>query len=183
MERARQRLCADGWCQDVLALFLFEEGGILQDIIHQLKYGGWTSPGIALGMRLGDRLGTDRLRGNVAGIIPVPLHRTKKRERGYNQAGLIAAGLSRVTGLPVRASFLRRVRFTQSQTRLTAAERRLNVADAFEVPRELRAEVEEKTFLLVDDVLTTGATTVSAAKALVSAGARAPVACVVALAE
>ena len=113
----------------------------------------------------------------------MPLHPTKKRERGYNQSEFIAVGLSRISGIPVCATQLRRVRFTVSQTRLSAAERRLNVADAFEVPRRFHPAVKGKRFLLVDDVITTGATTVAAAKALVSAGTLSPVACAVALAE
>jgi len=180
--QAQHRLCAEGPCESIVAPFLFEEGGILQHIIHRLKYDGGTSAGVALGTRLGERLIATGS-GECSGIIPVPLHPTKKRERGYNQSEFIAAGLSRITGFPVYATHLRRVRFTLSQTRLSAVERRLNVADAFEVPYRFYPAVNGKRFLLVDDVITTGATTAAAAKALVSAGALSPVACAVALAE
>jgi len=183
LHQARQRLCSEGSCHGVIADFVFEEDGTLQQIIHLLKYGGMTSIGVALGRRLGNRLKAELLPTAIDGILPIPLHRTKERERGYNQAGFIAEGISSSTGFPVRNSLLRRRRFTVTQTRLTAEERRLNVADAFEVPLSSRSSVHEKRFLLVDDVITTGATTEAAAWALVSAGALAPVVCPVALAK
>jgi ComF family protein len=148
-----------------------------------LKYGGRVSSGLALGRKLGEHL-CERSRLDIlSGVVPVPLHRTKERERGFNQSEVIARGLAEVTGLPVCRENLRRTRFTVSQTRLSAAERHLNVGDAFEVPRQSRILTEGKRFLLVDDVITTGATTAAAASALISAGSLPPVACAVALAH
>ena len=155
----------------------------MQTILHRLKYDGGTSAGIALGTQLGECLVRATPTPGCSAIIPVPLHRTKTRERGYNQSAFIAAGAARVTGLPVSPALLRRTRFTVSQTKLSAVERRANVSDAFEVPRRHVSAVAGRRFLLVDDAITTGATTAAAARALVEAGALPPVAGAVALAE
>jgi len=183
LHQATERLCVHGSCSAVVADCVFEEDGALQQIIHMLKYGGMTSLGIALGKRLGHRLEADFTHAAINGIIPIPLHRTKERERGYNQAVLIARGVSSSTGIPLLNSLLRRRKFTVTQTRLTAEERRRNVEGAFVVNISSYTSVRGKRFVLVDDVITTGATTEAAARVLVAAGALPPVACAVALAE
>ncbi len=183
LHQAWQRLCTEGSCHAVVADAVFEEGGTLQQIIHRLKYDGMTSIGIALGERLGRRLISGSFFPAIDGILPIPLHRTKERDRGYNQAKYIAVGISRSTGIPLRDDLLRRRKFTVTQTQLNAEGRRLNVAGAFAVPSSAKCHVQEKRFVLVDDVLTTGATTEAAARALVSAGAVGPIVCAVALAE
>ena len=102
-------------------------------------------------------------------IIPVPLHPRKSRERGFNQSGLLAAGLSRRTGINLSRGGLIRTRYTGTQTRLSRKERRENVRGAFRVTG--RAGFERKTLLLIDDVYTTGATVSECARALMKAGA------------
>ncbi|MBM4142492.1 MAG: ComF family protein [Lentisphaerae bacterium] len=99
----------------------------------------------------------------------VPLHRLKERERTYNQAGLLARALSRLNGFPPVANCLRRVRPTPTQTGLSAFQRRANVRDAFRVtmPEWIRG----RTVLLIDDVMTTGATVNECARVLRKAGA------------
>jgi ComF family protein len=101
-------------------------------------------------------------------IVPVPLHPRRLRERGYNQATLLAQVLGRRMERPVRAKAVERVRNTRSQMRLDAAERRSNVAGAF---RSLDDRVSGRRILLIDDVCTTGATLDACAKALQEAGA------------
>lgn len=110
----------------------------------------------------------------------VPLHADRVAERGFNQAGLLAEGLSRLSGTPVCTS-LTRVRNTPSQTDLSARQRRRNVADAFAVadPRGIKNSV----VVLVDDVATTGATLRECARTLLRAGAREVRAITVARAE
>lgn len=102
-------------------------------------------------------------------LCPVPLHGVRARSRGFNQAALLAAGLARRLRLPCATRVVRRVRFTRTQTHLTASERLSNVAGAFSVRRP--AAVRGKRWLLVDDVMTTGATVDACAAALLDAGA------------
>jgi len=110
-----------------------------------------------------------RLLTRAAVMVPVPLHPARKRERGYNQAELLAGELARRSGLEVVADALVRRRDTRSQTGLSAAGRRQNVRGAFVVRR--RGRVAGRVVVLVDDVVTTGATAMACARALSEAGA------------
>lgn len=141
--------------------------GVLRRLIALLKYaevrplarplGGW----LALLPHMYPELsGADR-------IIPVPLHRQRERQRGFNQAALLASELSRWSGLPVDAASLQRVKDTPSQTGLTRRQREENVRGAFAVNTKL----DTARILLVDDVCTTGATVDACARALKRAGA------------
>jgi ComF family protein len=103
-------------------------------------------------------------------VFPVPLSRRRLRERGYNQAALFALPLALGLNVPYRPKALRRVRHTRSQVDLSWGERRENVSGAFAASSD---DVSGKTILLVDDVITTGATLNACASALLSAGARA----------
>jgi ComF family protein len=168
---------------NLISLFHFEKEGTLQSIIHQLKYDGITSLGVELGRKLGEKLRDEFVGVHVDGVIPVPLHPTKLRERGYNQSGYIARGICEVTGIPVHADVLKRHKYTSSQTQLTAVERKENVGDAFTLHRRAKSDVESKAFLIVDDVITTGATIEACAEVLMKSDARSVVAGSVAIAE
>ena len=136
--------------------------GALRAIVHSLKYDGRRSLAPRLAALMRER-GADVLAG-AACVVPVPLHRSRRRRRGFNQA----ADLARSLGLPVRRA-LRRTRATESQTGLPAARRHKNVRDAFAVTpasRRLRGAV----VVLVDDVCTTGATLEACARSLKAAG-------------
>lgn len=104
-------------------------------------------------------------------IVPVPLHRWRLLSRRYNQAAEMARPLGRLTGLPVEPDALARVRRTESQGGKSAGGRRRNVAGAFTVPPSRRLRIEGRRVLLIDDVLTTGATAHACARALKAAGA------------
>ena len=102
-------------------------------------------------------------------LVPIPLYPAKEREREFNQAERLAKRLSRALGIPVDSSCVRRVRATESQTRLSREERHQNMHKAFEAKRG--AGLEGQRLVLIDDVMTTGATTSACAKALRKAGA------------
>jgi ComF family protein len=167
---------------DFVAAWYFERDGPLRALMHRLKYGGMTSIGVEFGRVLGERIREAGL-GESDVVIPLPLHESRRRERGFNQCEHIARGVSAVTGRPLRAGLLRRTRFTPSQTRLGPGERRENVRDAFALRRHALREIAGRSVLLVDDVVTTGATMRSCAGVLHRAGARAVIACAVAIAR
>lgn len=141
------------------------EGGLRQ-LIHLLKYGGIESLARPLAARLATLLPEA---GPVDLIVPAPLHWRRRWKRGFNQSELVARELSRLTGVPLEARGLRRRRDTGSQTGLTRRQRRLNVQGALVAGR--RAALAGKSIVLVDDVITTGATVGACAQALKRAGA------------
>jgi ComF family protein len=143
---------------------LFE--GPLQKAIHQLKYRNDYILADTLAVRLA-MVGPDPVAPGTL-VVPVPLAVERLRERGYNQAGLLARAFAELRGLRWAPSAARRVRHTASQVGLSAPERRANVAGAFVGdPRIVRG----RPIILVDDVCTTGATLAACAESLVSAGA------------
>ncbi len=142
----------------------------VQRLIHMLKYQGRTSVGRVLGEALGEALKGDVLTAEAPLILPVPLHGSRRRERGYNQSALIARAAGTALGLSVQEGMLQRIRPTQTQTALDAEGRRANVAGAFRVKAPHR--VQDRTILVIDDVVTTGATVNACAAALKAAGAR-----------
>lgn len=138
----------------------------LRQAIHALKYEQRTELAAPLGDLLSDYLRAHPLPADA--LIAVPLHPTRERERGYNQAALLAQAIHTRLGLPVWTDALTRVRATRTQTELNAAERRTNVAEAFAAT----ARVAGAHLILVDDVLTTGATMNACAVALRECGAQ-----------
>ncbi len=149
-----------------------------------MRYGD-VSKGLLLGFKYGDR--TDgapayadwlaragaALIADAGLIAPVPLHRFRLFTRRYNQAALLALALSRATGLPVVPDLLVRRRNTPPQGRLSAAARRRNVAGAFAVIPARKTALADRRVLLIDDVMTTGATVEACGRALLRAGASA----------
>lgn len=152
-----------GPLEGVWSAYAFD--GALRQGIHQLKYRGARHLAEPLGALLLDSWQLGVPAADV--VVPVPLHPSRERERGYNQSALLAAELAREIGLPVDSRTLRRTRPTPPQTRLSAAERRQNVVGAFvAAPGALAG----RRALLVDDVCTTGSTLAACAAALRSAG-------------
>jgi ComF family protein len=139
-----------------------EYDGSLRAIVHALKYGGRRSLAAQLAEWMRRECADALNEADV--VIPVPLHRTRQRARGFNQA----EDLARQLGLPVCVA-LKRIRPTPSQTDLPAAERQRNVRGAFKL--RWRANVRGLCVVLVDDVSTTGATLEACAKVLRDAGA------------
>lgn len=137
------------------ALLHFSTGTVCQDLIHALKYHGRHELGVQLGKMLGEKLIDNPHVAGVDGLIPVPIHPKRRRQRGYNQAEHIANGISEVTGIPVFKDALIRTDFKGSQTKLTNFERMQNVQDTF---AKGKGDFSGKYVLIVDDVMTTGAT-------------------------
>ncbi|NTV99506.1 MAG: ComF family protein [Chlorobiaceae bacterium] len=151
-----------GWC-----LYRFHKGNPLQKALHSMKYEGLFTLAESLGHQLGQWMLSGGNAGEIECIVPVPLHYLKKIERSYNQSENIARGIGERIGRPVRPELLKRTRRTPSQTSLPAALRRKNPDGAFHAAENF----PPGHVLLVDDVVTTGATMRAAATALREAGA------------
>lgn len=134
----------------------FSEGGVLRPMIHKLKYYNGKSIGLLLGKLFGEDLLVSDFINHIDFIVPVPLHSKKLRSRGYNQAEIIAHGISEATEIPVISNNLIRVVFNPTQTKRTKTERWKNVKGIFDIIDE--SLFEGKHILLVDDVITTGST-------------------------
>src|SRR5687767_1004426 len=141
-------------------------------IVHALKYGGWWRIGEEIGIRLARLRWPSDVIDERAMVVPVPLAPARERERGYNQSAAIALPVARHWRVRMRTDVLARCRATQSQTRLTPGERLANVSGAFAVTPATRRAVRDAHVILVDDVITTGATLHACASALLEAGAR-----------
>lgn len=141
----------------------------LRDLVLQLKFGGERVIAGDLGRLLAARVAADPRAAGAGLVVPLPLHPDTERRRGYNQSALLAEALARRLGRPVAGRAMAKIRATEPQALLDAARRAGNLAGAFAVTQPGR--VEGQAILLVDDVMTTGATASEAAGALKAAGA------------
>ncbi|GAA4317622.1 ComF family protein [Compostibacter hankyongensis] len=157
--------------QAATAVFYFAKTGLLQKLVHDCKYRGRRDLALYLGGCMGKVLQEDSSFGPVTLVVPVPLHRRRQRQRGYNQAALLAEGIAGVLCRPCASDVLRRTKNTGTQTRRSRTARWENMADAFALSKP--EAVAGAHILLVDDVLTTGATLDACAAVLSAApGAR-----------
>lgn len=156
---AIQKGLDDSWRQEAYAfasaLFFYEDESEYRHIPHQIKYQGNIPAGQHFGRMLGRELLTAEWISDVDMIIPVPLHWKRRWSRGYNQAEIIAQGVSAKLGIPMRTDILGRIRKTKTQTVLDVLEKSANVSGAFKV---LTSVTGLKHILLIDDVFTTGST-------------------------
>src|ERR1700733_4645362 len=143
---------------------------ISRALVHALKYGDRLDLAPMMGRWL-SHAGRELL-DEADALVPVPLHWRRRWARRFNQSAMLAAAVSAASGVPIAAGALKRVKFTAQQVGLSRAERATNVQGAFRVPAEGKPEVVGRRLLLVDDVLTSGATAEGCAKALLRAGAR-----------
>lgn len=146
----------------------FKPKGRVQRILHHLKYKGANSLGMHLGQRYGAVLKDHELQEQFDVIIPVPLHKEKQQKRGYNQSDSFAEGLAEAMKVPLHLKAIKRTINTTSQTNKSRLHRWQNVEQVFEV--DDAALVTGKRILLVDDVMTTGATLEACAIVLLASG-------------
>ncbi len=163
------------------SLLLFEKDKPVQKLFHQLKYKEKIGVGSFLGnmmaFYLAEKIGT--LKPDY--VIPVPLHRIKKIERGYNQSDKIAKKFAEVSGMNYSKKILKRKKYTKSQSMMHSKERKLNIADAFKVNKP--DVIIGKTIVVVDDIFTTGSTLQECGRVLKIAGAKKVIALTAALAN
>lgn len=134
----------------------YRRGSRIQKLIQCLKYKGFKTVGVYLGQMYGSVLKDTEFISSIDLIVPVPLHRSKKRKRGFNQSSLIAEGLANATGIEYSDKLLLRTRRTSTQTNKSRVERWENVDGVFEVTSP--EMIINRHILLVDDVITTGST-------------------------
>lgn len=143
-------------CHAAMAMLFFKKEGMVQQLLHHLKYSNQVELGISLGILLGERLLCSPYYHHIDYLIPVPLHKKRSATRGYNQCEAIALGISQVLRVPVSNQHLFRRTATASQTKKSRLDRFENMQHAFEL--KYPEELKNKHLLLIDDVITTGAT-------------------------
>ena len=134
----------------------FTKDSLVQNLLHRLKYGGNREVGIYLGQLMGEKLKSCTWYNDLHALIPLPLHFSRQKKRGYNQAALICEGISSVMNVPVLNDVIARRKNTETQTRKSRMERWNNIESKFELKRA--RGIMNKHVLLIDDVITTGAT-------------------------
>ncbi|MEJ7643146.1 MAG: phosphoribosyltransferase family protein [Chryseolinea sp.] len=153
-----------------MACYKFTKNGRVQHLLHALKYKGHDEIGITLGKIYADKIRDSGIHIDFEIIIPVPLHASRLRKRGYNQSAKFAEGLSHVLMIPFSDHVMARKFKTETQTTKSRLSRWENMGDVFIVTRP--TEVANKRILLVDDVITTGSTLEACAMELIKAGSR-----------
>lgn len=138
------------------AQYYFTKESLMQHLMHQFKYKGNKELGLQLGRLIGSSLIIANRFNTIDGLIPLPLFPAKEKRRGYNQATVLCEGISEIMEVPVLKNVITRTRFTDTQTKKGRLERWLNMEGNFELIN--REAILNKHLLLVDDVVTTGAT-------------------------
>jgi len=150
------------------AFIKFYSGGIAQKLLHQIKYQGNKALGEHLGKMFIQHLQSEPVYGNINVAVPIPLHKSKLRARGYNQSEVLAQGISQILAINIDLTTVVRTKKSETQTRKSRAERWQNVEGIFVVKND---DLKGKHVLLVDDVITTGATLEACAQVIINAGA------------
>lgn len=150
------------------ALFFYEAHSETANILYELKYKDHPEIGEVMGRMMAKELTPSGFFDGIDGIVPVPLAKKRQRQRGYNQSMELARGISAFTHLPILNKVVRRTTYEGSQTSKDRWERNENVENVFELIDALA--VRGKHLLIVDDVVTTGATVIACAKELAKAG-------------
>jgi ComF family protein len=150
------------------SLLYFTKSSVLQRLVHQFKYNGKSEIGQYIGRRMGEELREASRFDSVEALVPLPLYAARERKRGYNQSGVLCDAMAEIMQLPVLKNVITRKSATETQTRKSRAARWENISGRFEL---LQPEaVHGKHVLLVDDVITTGATLEACGQELISTG-------------
>ena len=136
-------------------------------MMHRLKYEGRKDIGLTLGRMIGKKIQVSSLFNDIDLLVPIPLHSAKRTKRGYNQAAYIAKGINEILSIPMRENVIVKKIYTKSQTKMSRIERIKNVFNSFELVD--RQGIRGRHILIVDDVLTTGATIEACARKLMEA--------------
>jgi ComF family protein len=150
------------------ALFYYESHAETANILYELKYKGHPEVGEVMGRLMAKELKPSGFFDGIDGIVPIPLAKKRQRQRGYNQSLEIARGISAITSLPIYNKVVRRKAFEGSQTNKGRWERNENVEGVFELKDA--SAIQGKHLLMVDDVVTTGATVIACVQELCKAG-------------
>ncbi len=145
-------------------LFYYEAGSEVSHMIHTLKYRNHPEIGTFLGHMTAKEFSADGFFDGIDMIMPIPLERKRQRQRGYNQSEEIAKGVAEVTGLPIVHDAVERISFSGSQTRKSLRQRMENVEGAFRWTG--KANLQDKHLLVVDDIVTSGATVCSCVESM-----------------
>jgi ComF family protein len=156
--------------EEAMAAYYFTKHSVLQQLIHTLKYRNNKEVGLQLGRWVGNLLKNSGRFANLDALVPLPLFPEKERKRGYNQAAVLCEGISQIINIPVVNDFVLRKRYTDTQTRKGRSERWKNVDGSFEVNASASSMFHH--VLLVDDVITTGATLEACGAAVVENGTK-----------
>jgi ComF family protein len=154
--------------QSATSQYYFTKDSVLQQILHQLKYKGKKEVGTYFGRIMGESICESSRFVDVDAIIPLPLFASREKKRGYNQAAVLAEGISSVVKLPVIKNCIERISATQTQTQKNRIERWQNMSGRFRVKN--KEDIDGKHILLVDDVITTGATLDACVNEILSEG-------------
>lgn len=159
---------------DFFCLYRYTINSHIQVLIHYMKYKGYYKIGSLLGNKLSEILSVNlpTISSSCKIICPIPLHPAKLRDRGYNQTQYIAEPIATKFSIPLLPDLLKRIKNTKTQTRLNIQERKENMKNAFAVNPKYQDLIRNKRIMLVDDIVTSGATANEATKVLRSAGAR-----------
>lgn len=155
--------------QAASSLLFYNNPSAVQQLVHQIKYHNQQQLALHMGAMLGQALAASQRFCNVELIVPLPLHRSREKQRGYNQAALLAEGVSRAMAIPCKPDALIRTRTSGTQTKRNRSERWDNVQGLFVANKT--NHVNGRHVLLIDDVITTGASIEACGQAILDAGA------------
>lgn len=157
--RLRDKLNGELFIDEFICLYDIPENSEYMNLIYKLKYSGIKNIGIELGVLLGRKMIIEGYDQNAV-LIPVPLHKSKQRERTFNQSEIICKGISSITGNKIITDSIKRTKYTITQTKLGAVKRERNVDGAFQLSKSF----DHLSVIIIDDVITTGSTVNSIAK-------------------